>query len=424
MSELVYLFVDGETNSAQEEILFNTLAGNPELQQELQEAILIRSTLEQDCSALAVPPDTTAAIFQKAGFALPGAAASGVSSVTSLVGKALYSLKSLALPALFSLGGAAIATMYFISHSTASENTNPLPLVSNIAVASVVIPSSASDLNKETGFRNNESYSAQRSVIKEKIGSSTSKNGIEKSVLHPPQSEETISAPYNFKAKIPSEYPDELANSQYSNSSTPTVRIQNSPIKSTVLDTRQNQSSTDLQNGIDAPNVSNFENKSSETDLPISASLRGLISLTTFPSVGKTSYNNEFNNIALSVAYRLNKNISIGIEGGRQSLHYYTFENGKNENATLHASMDWAGAFYKQQFPDLTFSDITPYTQVTLGGTLSGPSGRLLTGFMWQPDSRISLSAGIEGSAFLYQKSADWYSLRALGFMYQVEVKF
>lgn len=424
MSELVYLFVDGETNSAQEEILFNTLAGNPELQQELQEAILIRSTLEQDCSALAVPPDTTAAIFQKAGFALPGAAASGVSSITSLVGNALYSLKSLALPTLFTLGGAAIATMYFISHSTASENSNPLPVVSNIAATSVAIPSSATELNKETAFRNNKSYSAQRSVIKDKANGSITKNGAEKSLLHSPQSEESSITPDNSKATIPTEYPDELTNSQYSNSSMSAVRVENSPVKNLAFDTKENQSSTYLLNGIDVPTTSNFDNKSTEIDLPISASLRGLISLTTFPSVGKTSYNNEFNNIALSVAYRITKNISIGVEGGRQALHYYTFENGMNEKATLHTSMDWAGAFYKQQFPDLTFSDITPYTQITLGGTLSGPSGRLLTGFMWQPDSRISLSAGIEGSAFLYQKSADWYSLRALGFMYQVEVKF
>ena len=103
MSELVYLFVDGETTSSQEEILFNTLAGNPGLQQELQEAILIRSTLEQDCSALAVPPETTAAIFQKAGFALPGAAA-GMPGVTSWLGEVFYSLKSAVLPSLFALG--------------------------------------------------------------------------------------------------------------------------------------------------------------------------------------------------------------------------------------------------------------------------------------------------------------------------------
>jgi len=72
LSELVYLFVDGETTSAQEQVLFSHLATDADLQAELQEAILIRSTLEQDCSALAVPPETTAAIFSKAGFALPG----------------------------------------------------------------------------------------------------------------------------------------------------------------------------------------------------------------------------------------------------------------------------------------------------------------------------------------------------------------
>ena len=44
LSELVYLFVDGETTSAQEQVLFSHLATDADLQAELQEAILIRST--------------------------------------------------------------------------------------------------------------------------------------------------------------------------------------------------------------------------------------------------------------------------------------------------------------------------------------------------------------------------------------------
>ena len=161
-----------------------------------------------------------------------------------------------------------------------------------------------------------------------------------------------------------------------------------------------------------------------ENTLPITVSMRGLMEVSSFPSIASSSMSNEFNNIALSVGYDVSKDIRLGLEGGRQAMRYFTFENGKNEKSTLHTSIDWAGAFYRQQFSELTYYEITPYTQVTLGGSMSGPSGRLLAGLCWQPDRRIALSAGIEGSTFLYQKSADWYSLRSLGCLYSVEVKF
>ncbi|MBI3259628.1 MAG: hypothetical protein HYZ54_09170 [Ignavibacteriae bacterium] len=330
----------------------------------------------------------------------------------------------MALPTLFTLGGAAIATVYFISHTTASENSVPTQITSNNARYPVSSFASELTLNKQAIAANDE-ISANTSSFHKKNTINSFSNGNTSNTLHPqPQVSKLNIIEDNSISQIPSESSSNGGNAEFMNPISSIVRIENSPTKHTTLSNKPLQSPTDIQSSVDFPNTLNFTNTSSGINLPITASLRGLINLSTFPSIAKTSYNNEFNNVAISIGYQINEDISIGVEGGRQSLHYYTFENGKNENATLHTSMDWAGAFYKQQFSGLTYSELTPYAQVTLGGTLSGPSGRLLTGFLWQPDSRISLSAGIEGSAFLYQKSADWYSLRALGFMYQVEVKF
>ena len=126
LSELVYLFVDGETTSAQEQVLFSHLATDADLQAELQEAILIRSTLEQDCSALAVPPETTAAIFSKAGFALPGTTTGW--SMGSVIGSTVQTLQSIALPSLFALGGAALTAFYFMHTMPQSQEAELLAL--------------------------------------------------------------------------------------------------------------------------------------------------------------------------------------------------------------------------------------------------------------------------------------------------------
>ncbi len=422
MSELVYLFVDGETTSTQEEILFNTLAGNPHLQQELQEAILIRSTLEQDCSALAVPPDTTAAIFQKAGFALP-TAGGGMTAVTSWVGKTLYSLKSVALPALFTIGGATLATAYFMSHNptansiaaTAISSSTYTPIVSTINTTDDTInngallntslfdEAQAVNIERSHGVPPTHQYRRRTFGVSDIPPSSASANSIPDA-----QMETAI---------------DNGETSDIAVNNSDALTINSSPVKhSPFTHTKSAGFSSD------ARSIRDFNTTDVRADeaiqIPITASLRGLMNLSTFPSITDNQFSNEFNNIAVSVGYDVSNEIRIGVEGGRQSLRYYTFENGKNEKATLHTSMDWGGAFYRQTLTGLAFSEFTPYAQITLGGTVSGPSGRLLTGVSWQPDSRIALAAGLEGSAFLYQKSAEWYSLRSLGFMYQVEVKF
>ncbi|MBK9248855.1 MAG: hypothetical protein IPM69_12270 [Ignavibacteria bacterium] len=409
LSELVYLFVDGETSAAQEETLFNTLAGNPELQQELQEAILIRSTLEKDCSALAVPPETTAALFQKAGFALPGAA--GVSTVATFAGKVFYGLKSLALPALFALGGAALSAVYFWGNMPSPTNTTVDSHARNAAV----------------------------SVMREEVqsGALLSQAPLQRENLNEPnvlvnkmmrEHAETIHAHNNVSNLRGERDAASLFTAQeyhngvevVDNSTFPQIQV--APMKDAQGEREIPQLSSQFQPSF-IPSVTTLA-PATETTLPITVSMRGLMELSSFPSVASTAISNEFNNIALSVGYDVSKDIRLGLEGGRQAMRYFTFENGKNEKSTLHTSIDWAGAFYRQQFSDLTYYGITPYTQVTLGGSMSGPSGRLLAGLCWQPDRRIALSAGIEGSTFLYQNSAEWYSLRSLGCLYSVEVKF
>lgn len=412
LSELVYLFVDGETNAAQEEMLFNTLAGNHELQQELQEAILIRSTLEKDCSALAVPPETTAALFQKAGFALPGAAGSGATTtVATFAGKVYMGLKSLALPALFALGGAALSAVYFWGNVPTASNATVDSHAGNAAVSVMREEVQSGALLSQAPLHRENSNEANRLVNKMMRASV-----------------ETIHAPTNGahlrgeRDAAPHFTAQEYHNGVEVVDNTTYPQLQVAPMKDAQGEREIPQLSSQFQPSF-IPSVTTLA-PASETRLPITVSMRGLMDLSSFPSAASTAISNEFNNIALSVGYDVSKDIRLGVEGGRQAMRYFTFENGKNEKSTLHTSIDWAGAFYRQQFSNLTYYEITPYTQVTLGGSMSGPSGRLLAGLCWQPDRRIALSAGIEGSAFLYQNSAEWYSLRSLGCLYSVEVKF
>lgn len=410
MSELVYLFVDGETTSAQEEILFNNMAGNPDLQQELQEAILIRSTLEQDCSALAVPPETTAAIFQKAGFSLPGTS-SGL-TVGSLIGSATQFLRSVAIPTACAVGGAVITTLFFMSKSDDSTIHNLLandthPKSDNQYSTSVLVSNADTHTLQVAPLIPSQSAKNISSVFTPSKGGSENINNEDDALLHKGNIDEQ-NVNNNETEEQNSLNPVSVKNTHYK-------KTLNTPTSFSAISHARSLESSE----------SGLKNLFSETEtMPIVLSMRGFTNITTVPNVGKSIPNNEFDNIIVSLGYNLNDNVTIGLEGGSERLQYYTFENGKNNKATLHNSIMWLGGYYKQHFPLLEFSDILPYAQVSLGGTLSGPTGRLLAGLRWKPDTRISLSAGVEGNAFLYQNSAEWYSVRTLGFMYQVDVNF
>jgi len=412
MSELVYLFVDGETTSAQEEILFNNMAGNPDLQQELQEAILIRSTLEQDCSALAVPPETTAAIFQKAGFSLPGTS-SGL-TVGSLIGSATQFLRSVAIPTACAVGGAVITTLFFMSKSDDSTINNLLvdgtqSKIGNQYSTPVLVSNSNADTHTLQVPPLIPSQSAKNisSVFTPNKGGSENINNEDDALLHNGNIDEQN---YNNN-----ETEEQNSLSAVSVENTHYRKTLNTPISFSAMSPARSLESSE----------SGFKNLLTETKtMPIVLSMRGFTNITTMPNVGKGIPNNEFDNMIVSLGYNINDNVTIGLEGGSERLQYYTFENGKNNKATLHNSIMWLGSYYRQHFPLLEFSDILPYAQVSLGGTLSGPTGRLIAGLRWKPDTRISLSAGVEGNAFLYQNSAEWYSVRTLGFMYQVDVNF
>jgi hypothetical protein len=455
LPDLIYLFVDGETDSVQEEMLFKAMATKPELQKELQDAIRIRSTLEMDCSALSVPPDTTTALFQKAGFSVPGAASTGTAIGTNIAtkgaiawksaGTAVMSvLKTTLLPALFVLGGAGLATMYF--------KLQP----SNQNAVNQIIQNGMNNAAMQYSLQNSVSAAAQSSLQNsmQNQGSATSPAfATTEQPASPANRNEyrgTTRSEFNFNKNLP---PDAngyaVDNKEYAGSFVnSTVQPENQVIQSddnayTV------QSSSKILSGIGVAPAINSNNEwvmqrgaqggfnpgrpvaaaalsamqnDQRADLRIS--LRALSSFSGMNGFANPGDPQDLSNLAASLGYGIDNQNSIGLEFGRQSMRYFTFENGRNEAATVQNSLDWAGAFYRHHFNSIFNDEFTPYAQITLAGTASGPSGRLMTGLRWQPDSRIALSAGLEAATFLYKNMGTWYGANILGLSYQVEVRF
>lgn len=407
LSDLVYLFVDGETTPAQEELLFSSLASNPELQQELQEAILIRSTLEKDCSALAVPPETTATIFQKAGFGTPGV--SSTFTVGSLIQGTTQILRSIALPASCAIGGAALTAMFFNSNTPKTEQIHdPVDNTYYTREISGELGSNKTAL-QQLNFSPESPISSTFPVTTSTTDrSSNMASDVEKNIAA--NQPETLSEITN-NAGIVEEDQSFVENQIVENVV---------PISSVLNNTNSFGSNSSR---VPIGNVSTIKAQS-ERALPLTFSVRGIIDAVSSPSISASPSSNQLNNLVLSLGYKVSENTTIGLEGGSQNLQYYTFENGKNDNATPHSSIEWLGAYYNRTFPILEQDELTPFTQISVGGTLSGPTGRFLMGLRWNPYKYINISGGIESSLFLYQNSSQWYSMKTVGFSYQVNVNF
>lgn len=410
MSELVYLFVDGESSALQNDILFKALSNSSDLQQELQEAILMRTTFEQDSAALAVPLKTTANIFQAAGVSLPSNVAGA--AAFSLSDKLFLGLKSMALPVVTAVG-TAVASLTLMNYFD-SENINNAN--NNLSNSNQIVSNQTNTPNNNINSNTNNSAENKLNSIysRRKSGNNNINTSNEVLASNEDKTEQVLT-----NAAAPPELEQQITRN--------TNNITQSPMA--TRNNYFNDISFAKSNSVNSTfGTIAIVNQNEDFDvigaLPLTIGVRGMMNLSAFPANTQSTVNTAPSNFTLSIGYDLSDDLRIGVEGGRQSIRYYTFENGKNDKATQRESIDWAGAYIRKTFNELTFSNLTPFANGTLGATVSGPSARLIAGMKWQPENSISLSAGVEASTFFYQKSANWQSISALGFIYQVEINY
>jgi hypothetical protein len=398
LTDLIYLFVDGETNSTQDELLFKELANNPDLQKELQDTILIKTNLQNDASSLIVPASTTERIFLNAGVALPNspfvppiANATGSSAVIAKIS----SIK----PILLSVG--IFVTGFIASYLLLNSEINNIPFTNKANFNSNLLSQKSTDLQQDKTNLNNvisKSKGTPIEIAKSKEFSNLSNyKEVEISEKEIATAEDVKTNPILENNSIT------LAEPIYSNNE---LQFEKAKISNF--------------NSIELPiNISSIEN---DFNLPLAFGLRGMMNLSSFPNNNASYVNGLPNNFTASIGYDIDEENRIGIEGGSQALNFYTNEANTENGGILNRSFVWAGITYRKTFQDNLIDNLKPFLQTTLGGTIAGPIGRLQAGLKWQPEQRISLSAGIEGSSLMYQKNNNSQFHQNVGIFYQVEI--
>jgi len=198
---------------------------------------------------------------------------------------------------------------------------------------------------------------------------------------------------------------------------TPTVTPKNDnpveelPIKN--INDREQKTLTDIR-----------ETKTTTDGNDIFVGVRGMTMLTLFPSREiESSEKDLINNLSVNVRYNLTNNHSFGVEGGQETFPINVVgSDGTIEEKT---SLLWGGMFYRfTTDPFVSIGGLQFFGQILGGGTVSGPMGKLTTGIVWQPDSRVELMLGVEGMMQSYRYNGDWGHGEKISMTTGVAVRF
>lgn len=405
-SEKLCALLDGELSAGDSGLLFFELAQNPELQDEFRDHLSMRKMFH---SAQIVPPEGLKARIL-AGAGLGGALTYGASKIASSQIASISSVltRSKGFLMVFSAVIGGILTSLFMQ-SNNSDN-----LISRNGFSEFPIFSRSAEIpDYSLAFLNNDDNKLN---TKKLVPIVTSKN--DNVILEPKQA--LIIAEQSDKN-------EDFVKPQYIVSA---IETQTNHFES-YTDDEFNVSLSPTSNSLDSfkpfPSVrSNITYENVKLD-EISFQMRGF-AMRSIPDLNIPPLDSPtLNNMALSLFYKFNQNLSAGIEIGQENfLQKYS---GVDENNILIDYEQnyigfWAGMALQYDFKEVEHpSYIYPITRIFIGGTKVGPLVRGMFALQYDYQNNFSFFTGLESSGLFYRFDGDIYVTQKLGVTFGASIK-
>ncbi len=132
-------------------------------------------------------------------------------------------------------------------------------------------------------------------------------------------------------------------------------------------------------------------------------------------------------NTGISIGYNLLKNTNVGFEFGQEKFsQQYTLKRYGELTYYKQNPLLWWYGFYLQQNIDNMFilNELKPFARIFLGGTPVGPLARGSLGIQYSPDARVALFLGWEVSYLGYKVQENIYQTKKSGVTYGVTLKY
>jgi hypothetical protein len=431
VSDLIYLFVDRETDSTQQKALFEALADNPELQSEFQQAIEIHHGFAADKESVYPSSELTKSVFSAAGFSnpMPGSTTSGAGKGTA----AATGSKPIGFVGFFSkhlpqilttAAGVAITTGLFlgvINPMTYNDNynedkTNQTNINNNTNETSVTNSNLPPTMSSEELPANNiRTIPLQTKYVIRYV-----KDTVEKIVLAKNEDKLTNQTTTEI---LPEKENQNLTNHDINS----VTRTQSDLLRINPFESFKYNNFAHLNSGIFAPSLAIPSDLGSDNNLNLSLEYSNISGLTYFPN--RTIDNpgsKNFNNYTFAISYHFDKNNSVSIHCGKEELQMYklSWDNG-DPVFTKQNDIFWGGGGIRHIMNYLDwFGPIKPYGEIILGGSQYGFLGKSIIGLNYHPENMLSFSIGFEATGQTYTLQKKIYLTGKGGMVYSLGIHF
>ncbi len=432
ISDLIYLFLDGEATETEREVLFDALKDSPGLQEEFSSAVQAKNAFAADLEQLQPPAFLQQQIAQKAGLMAAKAAASAtaVSGTTTAIATTVI-LKTALLIALgtsvgimatlgvqrFTAGGqqpVAVATQAntTVTSSPATlaapviEAGTPLQASSAPATSDNAAPTGNSSFAQEGAkpfvSKNRESSATFSSLQRSSsVGSSISDRSLaHKTIVQVPSasSQETstiATVDHQQLNDIPADANVDRAAMEWKSIASAEIKGL-VPLGVRTEGKQQPMHLSELRSGY--PLDEGLFSR-------LSLELRSIATMAQLPnrevSNGSTA---GLTQLGVSVGYDLNRDESIGIEAAREIYPIYlTTTSG---DLAPYRSIYWGGLYYKMIFSEVELPlGIHPFAKGTAGLGNPGPIGKGSVGLYWETSEMLSFATSLDGLAVFFKSN-------------------
>lgn len=369
---MLHAFLDGELDSAHEEVLFQNLSSSPDLRAEMQDNLAIRKAIQHDTDAFTPPAAATAAVFGALGFSIPSASAMAAGAASGNM-----------LRRFWMSGGSAV-----------------------LAVAAAVVLYLQFPLPAESDTERVVSLPATVLTVEET----------------PALADIAVSAP--APALTAAAMPQAVSSALPAENALPVVRDDGEVLALRPLGTLVKGDRKRDVRYLRGGQLHMYEVVPIPTGLTLQ--VRN-VALRANPAPRTITQSEPwFRNVNLGLMYALSDHHSIGVEAGQESFpqNFNGIEDGGAVRYEQNPLAYWATAVY-QFNGDALLPHVHPFAQVQLGGAFKlGGLARVTAGIKFKPFERIAIVVGAEGSVLMYRFQDTWFQTDKLGLTYGLAYEF
>ncbi|HPO64095.1 MAG TPA: hypothetical protein PK762_13535 [Candidatus Kapabacteria bacterium] len=419
ISDLIYLFIDGETDEIEQQALFKELANNYELQTEFKQAVLMSKNFMRDKAVLTPAATLKNSIFLKAGLSAAGGAVATSIVSTGSLGRVFDLFSKFSTQIFATLAGslATVLVMLTLVNPLIYDNSDNSQVTKNIQNNKI----NQNDNNSLSNY-NNEANNPLT------LPSDVPVSRVNTSKIYQQKPNNAISNQGLLVINSPEEI---LTNESIDNKeiiNTNQVLINESNIfNSKAFILNNSIGSNGLNNTLI---LSSYDPLVELIDLSNGKIVLDLKSISTLKFYGGndiSGYDETFiNDAMLGVMYKADDHNSFGLQFGKEAFHIYRVENiDSTHNFIQENSVFWFAGMYRYEFNQLPiFSNINPYFDISLGATKYGLMSKGTAGLIFNLSNSAYCSLGLEGAMLSYNDRGKYNLAGKLGLIYSLGIRF